>query len=171
MDLTQNILGDLKLDYDVVEDLKKMKSNIIVFELCKITQLREQLREALRHIQGPRDVMVENIEETLKGKIVKVNKWTKASSFTNTSNVDNKARTMVDQKKGDASEDGTLISKKSRSRTPPFLLTFEIFNHNVHNCLVDSRASSNVMPCSMCKKLNDEPKYPGLRSYNWTDQM
>ena len=47
MDLTQMILGDLKLDYSVVEDLKKMNSNIIVFELCKITQLREQLQEVL----------------------------------------------------------------------------------------------------------------------------
>ena len=37
LDLTQNILGDLKLDYDVVEDLKKMKENITIFELCKIT--------------------------------------------------------------------------------------------------------------------------------------
>ena len=36
MDITQMILGDLKLDYSVVEDLKKMKENIIVFELCKI---------------------------------------------------------------------------------------------------------------------------------------
>ena len=43
MDLTQMILGDLKLDYSVVEDLKKMNANITVFELCKITQLREQL--------------------------------------------------------------------------------------------------------------------------------
>ena len=41
LDLTQNILGDLKLDYDVVEDLKKMKDNITVFKLCKIRQLRE----------------------------------------------------------------------------------------------------------------------------------
>ena len=43
MELTQNILGDLKLDYDVVEDLKKMKVNIMVFEPCKLTQLRKQL--------------------------------------------------------------------------------------------------------------------------------
>jgi hypothetical protein len=47
------ILGDLKLDYSVVEDLKKMKANIIIFELCKITQLREKLREVLQHIQDP----------------------------------------------------------------------------------------------------------------------
>ena len=53
LDLTHKILGDLNLDYDVVEDLKKVKENIIVFELCKITQLREQLRYALQHIQGP----------------------------------------------------------------------------------------------------------------------
>ena len=33
LDLKQKILGDLKLDYDVVEDLKKMKANIMVFEL------------------------------------------------------------------------------------------------------------------------------------------
>ena len=41
LDLTQKILGDLKLDYGVVEYLKKTKENITVFELCKITQLRE----------------------------------------------------------------------------------------------------------------------------------
>ena len=60
IDLTQKIHGDLKLYYDVVEDLKKMKANIIVFELCKITQLREQLRDALEHIQGPQDVVISN---------------------------------------------------------------------------------------------------------------
>ena len=50
LDLTQKILGDLKLDYDVVEDLKKMKENITIIELCKIPQLREQLIESLQHI-------------------------------------------------------------------------------------------------------------------------
>ena len=66
LDLTQKILGDLKLDYDVVEDLKRMEENIIVFELCKITQLREQLREVLQHIRGPQDVVVGNSKATAK---------------------------------------------------------------------------------------------------------
>ena len=44
LDLTQKILGDIKVNYDVVEDLKNMKSNITVFELSKIKQLREQLQ-------------------------------------------------------------------------------------------------------------------------------
>ena len=29
---------------------------------------------------------------------------------------------------------------KARFKTPPFLLTLEILNHKVHNCLVDSRS-------------------------------
>ena len=41
--------------------------------------------------------------------------------------------------------------------TPPFLLTFEVFNRNLHNCLVDSGASSNVMPLVVCNKLGVVP--------------
>ena len=66
MGLTQNIIGDLKLDYDVVESLNKMKANITVFELCNITQLRKQSHGALQHIQGSQDVMVGNTKATLK---------------------------------------------------------------------------------------------------------
>ena len=47
---------------------------------------------------------------------------------------------------------------KSKFRTPPFLLTFEIFNYNVHNYLVDSGESINVMPLSVCKRINGQPK-------------
>jgi hypothetical protein len=47
--------------------------------------------------------------------------------------------------------------KKGKPFFPPLLLTFEVFNRNLHNCLVDSGASSNVMPLSICKKLNAVP--------------
>jgi hypothetical protein len=46
------------------------------------------------------------------------------------------------------------VVKKGKPFVPPFLLTFEVFNRNLHNCLVNSGASSNVMPLSICKKLN-----------------
>ena len=46
---------------------------------------------------------------------------------------------------------------KSKSQTLPFLLSFEIFNYNVHSCLVDSGASSNVMTLSICKNINGQP--------------
>ena len=50
------------------------------------------------------------------------------------------------------------IGGKPKNKNPPFLLTFEIFNHNVHNCLVDSGASVNVMSLSVCKRINGQPK-------------
>ena len=153
MDITQNIFGDMKLNYDVVEELKKMKVNITMFELFKITQLRDQLQESLQHIQGAQDVAIGIKKATLKGKNGKVNK----SSVENTSSVKNKDKTTIDQKKGDPRVYRDLIYKKSRSHTSLFLLTFEIFNLNVHNYIVDSGASSNVIPYLVCKKLNAEP--------------
>ena len=47
--------------------------------------------------------------------------------------------------------------KKGRPFVPHFLLTFEVFNKNLRNCLVDSGVSSNVMPLSICNKLNAVP--------------
>ena len=49
------------------------------------------------------------------------------------------------------------IGGKYKSQTLPFLSSFEIFNHNVHNCLLDSGASSNVMLLSICKNINGQP--------------
>ena len=50
------------------------------------------------------------------------------------------------------------VGGKSKFKTPPFLLTFEIFNYNVHKYLVDSGASINVMPLSVYKRFNGQPK-------------
>ena len=129
-----------------------------MFELCKITQLREKLREYLQHIQGPKDVVIGNSKAEPKEKNLKTTKIVKTSSVANTSNNHNNEKTTKEEKRPNQREDGALIGKKSRSQTPPFLLTFEIFNRNVHNCLVDSGDSSNVMPYSVCKKLNAQPK-------------
>ena len=104
MDLTQKILGDLKLDCDVVEDLKKMKANITVFELCKITQLREQLRDALQHIQGPQDVVIGNSKVASKEKNVETTKQVKTSSVTNTSSMENLKKRQLKKKRNQIQE-------------------------------------------------------------------
>jgi len=44
--------------------------------------------------------------------------------------------------------------KKGKPFVSLFLLTFEVFNRNLYNCLVDAGASSNVIPLSIFKKLN-----------------
>ena len=121
-------------------------------------QLRKQLRDALQHIKGPKDVMIGNPKTTPKEKNVKTTKQVKTLSVTNTSSTKNKEKTTEEEKRLNPREDGALIGIKSRSQTPPFLLTFYIFNRNVHNRLVDSGASSNVMPYSVCKKLNAQPQ-------------
>jgi hypothetical protein len=46
---------------------------------------------------------------------------------------------------------------KGKPFVPPFHLTFEVFNRKLHNCFVDSGASSNVMLLSICKTLNAVP--------------
>ena len=117
MDLTQTILGELKLDYNVVQNLQKMNAKITVFELCKITQLKEQLREVLLYIQAPQDVLVSNSKVTLKGKSIKATKTFKASSVTNNSNIEDKERTTMEEKKPNPKADGMLIGRKSRSQT------------------------------------------------------
>ena len=142
----------------MVEELKKMKANIIVFELCKITQLREKFRESLQHIQGPHNVVVGNSKETLKGNNTKATKLAKTSRVANTSSIEKKEKTTMEEKRPNPKVDRDLIRRKSRPHTPPFLLTFKIFNQNVYNCLVDSRSSLNVIPYSICKKLNVEPQ-------------
>jgi hypothetical protein len=112
----------------------------------------------LQHIQDPQDVLVGNPKVIPKGKSIKYTDTFKASSVTNTSNVEYKERTTMEEKKPNPRADDILIGRKSRSQTLPFLLTFKIFNRNVHHCLVDFGASSNVMPYSIFKKLNVEPR-------------
>jgi hypothetical protein len=71
--------------------------------------------------------------------------------------METKEKTTEEEKRPNPRSDGALIGRNSRYQTPPFLLTFKIFNRNVHNSLVDLGASSNVMPYSVCKKLNAQP--------------
>jgi len=51
-----------------------------------------------------------------------------------------------------------MIGRKSKSMTPPFLITFEIFNMNVHNCLVESGALFTMMPYTIAKRLHVIPE-------------
>ena len=46
-----------------------------------------------------------------------------------------------------------MIGRKSKSMAPPFLITFEIFNMNVHNFLVEFGASSTIMLYAVAKRL------------------
>jgi hypothetical protein len=109
-------------------------------------------------MQGPQDVVAGDSKVTQKTKNEKATKTIKASTIANTSNVEDKEKTTMEEKRPNPRADGPLIGIKSQSQTPRFLLTFDIFNQNVHNCLVDSGDTSNVVPYFVCKKLNVEPQ-------------
>ena len=47
---------------------------------------------------------------------------------------------------------------EEKAKTPPFLLTLEMLDHKVHNCLVDFGSSVNAMPLEVCKKISGKPK-------------
>jgi len=55
------------------------------------------------------------------------------------------------------SSNAIMIGDKPNSHTPS-LLTFEVFNKNFHNCLVDSGAPLNIMPYLVCLNLNITPE-------------
>ena len=63
----------------------------------------------------------------------------------------------------ESSVHGSMIGKISKSMTRPFLLTSQIYNNKSHNCMVDLRASSNIIPYSMCQKLNIGPKKTNIQ--------
>ena len=102
-----------EIEYNLVDDLKRAKTNISLFELLKIPSIRDNL---------PKGMIVNKTREAQNNNL---------EVCTN----------------HDAQNSGI-------KRVQPFLLTFEIFNRNVHNCMIDSGASSNVMPVSICRKFN-----------------
>jgi hypothetical protein len=42
-----------KLDYNIVEDLKKLKANISVMDMCRIPQQKDFLLQALKSVENP----------------------------------------------------------------------------------------------------------------------
>jgi hypothetical protein len=107
-----------RLEYDFLEDPKKTKANISLFELMKIPQIQEIF---IKTLQGKNCIgKKETKARTKKGT-------TKEISSNNNTPSKSQIATNV-----------SLIRQRSISTTSPFLVTFEIFDRNVHSCMVDS---------------------------------
>jgi ribonuclease HI len=170
---TKQINAGPKLDYDVVEDLKKLRANISTYELLKFPfLLQKMLQNILENgkngnsngnkvvqSKAPQKTSTKNNPDPQdKGSlpVAPVNNVTNVNNVNNTNNVD-KVILETTSKKPQAT---TLSTRKNVS---PFLLTFKIFNRNVHNCMVDSGASSNVMPWSIYQNINAEVEPSSLK--------
>jgi len=120
------------MDYNIIEDMKKTKANITMFELSKLKHQQKLLLKELHAIPFsplPNSVLSKAVNDSGQPPSGRVE-----------------------------ATDAVLIGDRSNSHTPPFLLTYEIYNRNLHNCLIDSGDSSNIMPASVCSKLNIEPQ-------------
>jgi ribonuclease HI len=160
-----------RLDYDVVEDLKKLRANISIYELLKFPFLLQKMLQNISDNSENGNLNGSKVgqskipqKSSSKGNPVSHDKGSLPvpnvnSVNNNVHNVSNSDK-VVEEK---ASKKPQVTTSNTRKNVPPFLLTFEIFNRNVHNCMVDSGASSNVMPWSVCKKINAEVEPSSLK--------
>jgi ribonuclease HI len=167
---TKQSYASPKLDYDVVEDLKKLRANISIYELLKFPFLLQKMLQNIldngkngnsnnnKVVQSkvPQKTSTKNNPDPQDKGSLPVTPVNNVNNVNNTNNVDKVALE-------NASKKSQATSLNTRKNVPPFLLTFEIFNRNVHNCMVDSGASSNVMPWSVCQKINAEVEPSSLK--------
>jgi ribonuclease HI len=160
-----------RLDYDVVEDLKKLRANISIYELLKFPFLLQKMLQNISDNSkngnsngskvGQRKIPQKS---STKGNPVSHDKG--SLPVPNVNSVNNNVHNVSNSHKvveENASKKPQVTTSNTRKNIPPFLLTFEIFNINVHNCMVDSGASSNVMPWSVCQKINAEVEPSSLK--------
>jgi hypothetical protein len=151
------------LEYDLVEDLKKLRENISVFELLKFPLILQKMLQSIAENNKKNDPMSKKSTENDPNKTKDVS-GKKSSENQNKRDISEKTVGNLDKTiSGTTIKNQQTFVASSRKNVPPFLLTFKIFNRNVHNCMVDSGASSNVMPLSVCQKINVEVKPSDLK--------
>ena len=147
------------LDYDLIEDLKNLRANISVYKLLKFPFLLQDIAKNSKNSNPNSNKGVQNspkIPQKASAKTTSEPHDKRDLPVNNVTNVDKPVSEAASKKQ----QNSTI---NTRRNVPPFLLTFEIFNRNVHNCMVDSGASSNVMPWSVCQKINDEVQPSSLK--------
>ena len=143
MNKDNSILSKIK---KLQENVKKQPKNNIDDEIPKITgQDPKQVNMSDRPIEEKADNVNENIKAPEMGyELLKSLEVPEEELPTNNQPIEEIVEASV--------------GGKDRFKTPPFLLTFEILNDNVHNSLVGSGSVGNVMPLSVYKKINGQPK-------------
>ena len=58
-----------QIEYDIVEDLKKIKANVPLFEMCKVPQQKEKLLKALETSEEERPANNQPLDEEEIGEV------------------------------------------------------------------------------------------------------
>jgi hypothetical protein len=138
---TKQINDSPKLDYDVVEDLKKLRANISFYKLLKFPFLLQTMLQNISDNSKNGNLNDSKVgqskvpqKSSIKGNSNSQDKGSLPVSNVNNNvnNVNNSDKVVVEN----ASKKPQATTLNTRKNVPPFLLTFEIFNRNVHNCMV-----------------------------------
>jgi cell division septum initiation protein DivIVA len=123
------------LDYDLVEDLKNLRANIFVYELLKFPfLLQKMLQNITENSKNGNSSSNKVVHNKLPQKTyAKKNPDPHDKGSLPVNNVNNVDKLALET----ASKKPQTTTLSTRRNVPPFLLTFEIFNRNVHNCMVD----------------------------------
>jgi hypothetical protein len=147
----------------LVEDLKKLRENISIFELLKFPLILQKMLRSIADNNKKNDPLrkksTENDVNKTKDVVGKKSPEDQNKKDTSEKTVGNLDKIIS----GTTVKNQQISAPSPRKNVPPFLLTFKIFNRNVHNCMVDSGASSNVMPLSVCQNINAEVKPSDLK--------
>jgi hypothetical protein len=151
------------LEYNLIEDLEKLRANIYVFELLKFPLILQKILQSIAKNNKNIDPSSKNTTEIGSKTTKKIPTKTTSEPLDKRDlaekNVANVDKTVL----GTTTKNQQNFAVNTQKNVPHFLLTFEIFNRNAHNCMVDSDASSNVMPLSVCQKINAEVKPSDLK--------
>ena len=137
------------IDYNIVDDLKKSQANITYFYLLKLTQQRDLLLKAINEWNCKTPTILSSQTKKLVSRPITTPSTAQTPSVMEA--------TLSKMNRNPQDVNAAMIGRKSKSMTPPFLITFEILNMNVHNFLVDFGASSTVMPYVVAKRLHAVP--------------
>jgi len=147
----------------LIEDLKKLRANISVYELLKFPFLLQKMLQNIAENSKNNILINDKVAENSSKSAQKVSAKT-TLDLADKRDLAVKSMTNVDKiVPGAATKKQQTYVVNTRKNVPHFLLTFEIFNRNVHNCMVNSGASSNVMPWFVCQKINAEVQPSSLK--------
>jgi ribonuclease HI len=151
------------LQYDLIEDLKNLRANIYVYKTLKFPLILQKMLQNIAENSKKGDPSSKkNVE--ISSKIAQKIPTKTISELPNKRDLTEKTVSNVDKKiPRTTMKNQQNFVVNTRKNVPPFLLTFEIFNRNVHNYMVDSVASSNVMHLSVCQKINAEVQPSSLK--------
>jgi hypothetical protein len=149
----KQILASLVLEYDLIEDLKKLRANISVFELLKFPLILQKMLQSIVENSKKNDSSSKKSAEIDSNAAKNVPTKNTSEPLDKRDLVEKTVANVDRTVLGTTTKNQQNYVVNTRKNVLPFLLTFKIFNRNVHNCMVNSGASSNVMPLSVCQKL------------------